>query len=76
VLAPEDLEHVLEDLPPAGILIGFELKTEGFSLNEMGGLEWPLEAIAEGLGYQPQAIVSPVVTTGLTLWVAPDREGD
>ena len=76
VMAPEDLEPVLEDRPPAGILIGFELKTEGFSLNEMGGLERPLEAIAGGLGYRAQAIVSPVVTTGLTLWVAPDRGSD
>jgi hypothetical protein len=75
-MAPEDLEPVLEDRPPAGILTGFELKTEGFSLNEMGGLERPLEAIAGGLGYRAQAIVSPVVTTGLTLWVAPDRGSD
>ena len=58
---------------PAGILIGFESKNEGFSPNEMGGLERPLEAIAEGLGYQPEAIPSPVVSTGLTLWVSPNR---
>jgi hypothetical protein len=73
VMAPEDLEAVLIDNPPAGILIGFELKNEGFSPSEMGGLERPLEAIAELHGYRPEAIVSPVVSTGLTLWVAPDR---
>jgi hypothetical protein len=72
VMAPEDLATVLEDRPPAGILIGFELKNEGFSPNEMGGLERPLEAMAGLHGYRPEAIVSPVVTTGLTLWVAPD----
>jgi hypothetical protein len=73
VMAPEDLEAVLMDNPPAGILIGFESKNEGFSPSEMGGLERPLEAIAELHGYRPEAIVSPVVSTGLTLWVAPDR---
>ncbi|MGH2620321.1 MAG: hypothetical protein ACRDHG_07095, partial [Anaerolineales bacterium] len=72
VMAPEDLEAALAKRPPAGILVGFELKNEGFSANEMGGLERPLEAVADLHGYRLEAIVSPVVTTGLNLWVAPD----
>ena len=52
------------------------MKNEGFSPDEMGVLERPLEAIAELHGYQRQAIVTPVVTMGLTLWVAPDRVSD
>ncbi|MGH2620497.1 MAG: glycosyltransferase family 39 protein [Anaerolineales bacterium] len=72
VMAPEDLEAALANRPPAGILVGFELKNEGFSANEMGGLERSLEAVADLHGYRLVAIDSPVVTTGLTLWVAPD----
>ena len=76
LMAPEDLETVLANRPPVGILVGFEAKNEGFSPNEMGGLEQPLQAIADLQGYWPEAFISPVVTTGLTLWVAPDRGGD
>ncbi len=75
LMAPEDLEVVFADRPPSGILIGFETKNEGFSPNEMGGLERPLEASAELNGYPQQQIESPIAPTDLTLWVAPDRVG-
>ena len=72
LMEPEDLVVALEDRPPAGILAGLESENEGFSPNEMGGLELPLETIAELNGYRPEAISSSVLPTDLTLWLAPD----
>ena len=76
VLTPEDLVGVMLNRPAAGILTGFEEKNEGFSADEMGGLERPLQTIAELEGYIPQMVVTPIHPTNLTLWVAPDRVGD
>jgi hypothetical protein len=56
VIAPADLPAYLEPDPPAAILVGFELENEGFSLDDPGGLELPLEQYARAHGYQAVAM--------------------
>jgi hypothetical protein len=52
VIAPADLAAYLEAEPPSAILTGFEFDNEGFSLDDPGGLELPVEEYAREHGYR------------------------
>jgi hypothetical protein len=60
VVSPEDLPAYLEADPPEAILVGFEIDNEGFSLDDPGGLEDPLEEYAREHGYQRTSLECPV----------------
>jgi hypothetical protein len=76
VIAPADLPAYLAPDPPAAVLIGFELENEGFSLDDPGGLELPLEDYARTHGYQPVEIKCDVCSFNLLhIWMrTPESE--
>ena len=69
VVSPEDLPAYLQALPPAAVLVGFEIDNEGFSLDDPGGLEIPLEEYAREHEYQRTSIECPVCARKvLSVW--------
>jgi hypothetical protein len=71
VTSPEELPSLLDGMPPAAILVGFEAPNAGFERGDMGGLETPLENYAEAHGYTAVALQPPFWRRGLTLWLRP-----
>lgn len=69
VISPTSLARVLENDPPQGILIGFELESEGFVAYQPGGLEIPLRDYAIARGYTPVRIDTRLIEAEITLWV-------
>jgi hypothetical protein len=69
VVSPEDLPAYLDAEPPAAILVGFEIDNAGFSLDDPGGLEIPLEEYAREHGYQRTSLECPVCARKvLSVW--------
>lgn len=71
VTSPEELPSVLEKLPPAAILVGFEEPNPGFARKDMGGLEEPFSQFATSNGYTAERLLPPFWPRGLTLWIRP-----
>jgi len=69
VVSPEDLPAYLDAEPPAAVLVGFEIDNAGFSLDDPGGLEIPLEEYAREHGYQRTSLECPVCARKvLSVW--------
>jgi len=76
VIAPEDLPAYLEPMPPAAVLVGFELHTTGFSLDDPGELELPLVRYALARGYRRSSIECAVCDDRrLYLWQPAPQAG-
>jgi hypothetical protein len=71
VVSPDELQGILEELPPDAILVGFEEPNPGFVRKEMGGLEKPFTEFAQRNGYTAERLVPPFWPRGLTLWIRP-----
>jgi len=71
VTSPEELEAVLQDSPPNGILIDFEAPNAGFGRQDVGGLERPFSEYARLHGYEAVHLSLAYWSRGLTLWIRP-----
>jgi hypothetical protein len=69
VISRSSLALVLENDPPQGILLGFELESEGFVPYQPGGLEIPLRDYAIAQGYAPVRLDTSLIEAEITLWV-------
>jgi hypothetical protein len=70
VISPQDLQAYLGPNPPGAVLVGFELHNEGFSLDDPGGLELPLEQYAQQHGYRLTTVECVVCARRtLSIWL-------
>jgi hypothetical protein len=71
VTSPEELPALLNDKPPAAIIVGLEAPNAGFERRDLGGLERPFLEYALAHGYEPVRLMPPYWSRGLTLYLRP-----
>jgi hypothetical protein len=69
VISPEELPHMLDASPPAGILTGLETPNAGFTQGDLGGLEIPFIEYARQHDYTPITLSPSFLEHNLTFWV-------
>ncbi|HEX8918349.1 MAG TPA: hypothetical protein VF898_07590, partial [Chloroflexota bacterium] len=69
VFSPAELPALLDSMPPAGILTGFETGNAGFTVGDLGGLETPFTEYARQHHYHAVPLRPGFMGGTLYLWV-------
>lgn len=69
VVSPAELSALLDSMPPAGILTGFETGNAGFTVGDLGGLETPFTEYALQHHYRALPLRPGFMGGTLYLWV-------
>jgi hypothetical protein len=68
VISPYELDELLDVDQPSLLLTGFEDQFDGFNLNDIGGLEVPLDKYANDHGYEVKYLSTSFVSNPIRLW--------
>jgi hypothetical protein len=75
VISPHELDELLEGDQPSLLLTGFEDQFDGFTLNDIGGVEVPLDQYANDHGYEVIYLSTSFVSNPVRLWTRQHGKG-